>query len=266
MERNAPGRKTISNLYITFMQWITQLFTFGIVEFYTLTGNLGWAIIIFTLLLRSLLFPLSLSSQRAMQKMRELQPALDKLKTKHGKDKKAIQQAQLELYQKNKVNPVAGCIPQIIQLVILIVLYRFFLDFLGHDVSNGVTINPTFYWLDLRHPDSLYILPILAGLTQLVLSLMMAPLKSPEAKKHKSTKKEPAPEGIADMAQTMQKQMVFMMPLFTAFIALQFPSGLALYWVVTTIFSIIQQYYVSGFDSLKQQVSGALQKIQGARS
>lgn len=248
------------------MQWVTQLFTFGIVELYTLTGSLGWAIVIFTLLLRSLLFPLSLKSQRAMAKMRDLQPELDKLKGKYGKDKKAMQQAQLELYQKNKVNPVAGCIPQIIQLVILIVLYTFLLDFLSHDVSNGVTIDPMFFWLDLRHPDSLYVLPVLAGLTQLVLSLMMTPVKKLTDKKpKKNAKKEEKPEGIADMAQTMQKQMVFMMPLFTAFIALRFPSGLALYWVVTTIFSVIQQYYVSGFGGMKQQVVGVLKKIRGEK-
>ncbi|NCN82981.1 MAG: membrane protein insertase YidC [Candidatus Pacebacteria bacterium] len=247
------------------MQWITQLFTLGIVELHTLTGNLGWAIIIFTLLLRSLLFPLSLQSQRAMTKMRDLQPELDKLKGKHGKDKKAMQQAQLELYQKNKVNPVAGCIPQIIQLVILIVLYQFLLKFLSQEVVNGVVINPHFFWLDLRHPDSLYVLPVLAGLTQLVLSLMMAPVKTAPDKKSTAKKVEKAPEGIGDMAQTMQKQMIFMMPLFTAFIALRFPSGLALYWVITTVFSVIQQYYVSGFGGMKQQVVGVLQKIRGER-
>lgn len=246
------------------MQWITNLFTLGIVELHMLTGSLGWAIIIFTILLRALLFPLSLSSQRAMQKMRELQPELDILKRKHGKDKKAMQQAQLTLYQKNKVNPVAGCIPQLLQLGILIVLYHFLLQFIGQEVSHGVTINPIFFWLDLRHPDSLYILPVLAGLTQLVLSLMMAPIMPKADKKsQKKTKKEPAPEGFADMAQTMQKQMVFMMPLFTAFIALRFPSGLALYWVVTTIFSVFQQYYVSGFGGMQQQVARVLQKVRG---
>src|SRR3989344_1171443 len=247
------------------MQWITQIFTFGIVELYTITGNLGWAIIIFTLLLRSILFPLGLSSQRAMQKMRDLQPEINKLKNKHGTDKKAMQQAQLALNQQNKINPIAGCIPQILQLVILIVLYQFLLKFLGQEVSNGVTINPNFFWLDLRHPDKLYVLPILAGVTQLVLSLMMTPLKGEQAKAadKKKAKKQPEPEGMADIAQTMQKQMIFMMPLFTAFIALQFPSGLSLYWVVTTVFSIIQQYYVSSFGGMRQQVVGVLQKIRG---
>ncbi|MDA1079629.1 MAG: YidC/Oxa1 family membrane protein insertase [bacterium] len=249
------------------MQWLTQIFTFSIVELYTLTGSLGWAIVLFTLLLRSLLFPLSLQSQRAMAKMRELQPELDKLKGKHGKDKKAMQQAQLELYQKNKVNPLAGCIPQIVQLAILIFLYTFLLEFLAQDVSNGVAINPVFFWLDLRQPDAWYVLPVLAGVTQLVLSLMMMPVKPEEKKSKKAikkeSKKEVAPEGIADMAQTMQKQMVFMLPLFTAFIALSFPSGLSLYWVITTVFSIVQQYYVSGFGGMKQQVVGVLQKIRG---
>lgn len=248
------------------MQWITQIFTISIVELHTLTGNLGWAIIIFTIFLRLLLFPLSISSQKAMQKMRDLQPQLDKLKNKHGKDKKAMQQAQLELYQANKVNPVAGCIPQILQLVILIVLYQFLLKFIGQEVSNGVTINSHFFWLDLRHPDQLYVLPVLAGLTQLVLSLMMTPKKVVVLeKKAKKVTKSTEPEGVADMAQTMQKQMTFMMPLFTAFIALGFPSGLSLYWVVTTIFSVIQQYYVSGFGGMQQQVAAVLQKARGGK-
>lgn len=213
------------------------------------TGSLGFAIILLTFLIRSALLPLTLPSLRSATKMRELQPELKKLQKKHGKDRKALQEAQLELYKQYNVNPLAGCIPQLAQLGVLILLYREMLSFLN---STEIMVDPNFYWMNLAVPDQKYILPVLAVVTQLFLSLMIAPgaetrdivpNKSKSKKVQKENEKE---ENIADMAQSMQQQMMFIMPLMTGFIALQFPSGLALYWVATTIFSIGQQWYVSG--------------------
>lgn len=239
------------------MSWLTDIFTFVMIQLHGLTGNLGLSIVVFTIVLRGILYPLTKSSQVAMNKMRLLQPELEKLKTKHKKDPKALQAAQLALYQQHKVNPIAGCIPQVVQLVILIFLYQFFIDFLSHTDTQSIVMNTQFFWLDMRYPDSTYILPILAGASQFLLSLMMMPKVDAAKEKANKQKKEAPKSGLADMGQTMQKQMLFMMPLLTVFIALQFPSGLALYWVITTIFSLVQQYKIGGVGGAEKYIKKA---------
>lgn len=238
------------------MQFITDgIFNFIFILYQT-TGNLGLALIAFTIIIRSLLFPITLSSLKASHKIKELQPELKKLQNKHGKDKKALQQAQMDLYKRYNVNPVAGCLPQLLQIVVLIVLYRVLVSFLGHTDVNGVTINPSFMGLLLNKPDPTYILPVLAGVTQLVLSLMIAPgaekrdLVPNDSKSKKVQAENKKEEDFAEMAANMQQQMLFVMPIMTGIIALKFPAGLSLYWVVTTLFSIGQQWYVSGWGGL----------------
>lgn len=239
------------------MQNLTNVFFEFLLFLYQSTGNLGIAIIVLTLIIRSLLVPLTLPSLKARKKITELQPKLNKLKKKHGKDKKAMQKAQLELYQKYNVNPLAGCLPQLVQLALLIFLYRALISFLGQDAVNGVTVNSSFLWLDLTSPDTKFVLPVLAGLSQMLLSFMISPggevrdivpNKSKSKKVQKENKKE---EDMAGMAASMQQQMIFIMPVMTVFIAAKFPSGLAVYWIMTTIFSIGQQYFISGWGGLK---------------
>jgi YidC/Oxa1 family membrane protein insertase len=231
---------------------ITQVISQTLVELMTLTGSLGYALIIFTLVIRSLLLPLTIPSIKAQAKIRDLKPELDKLKNKHGADKKALQLAQMELYQKYNINPLAGCLPQILQIAVLIVLYHALVSFLGQTEFNGVPLTTRFFWLDLHLPDTTYILPVLAGVTQLILSLMIAPgaeIKDVVPNKSKKKKVQEAnvkEEDMAEMAASMQQQMLFIMPVMTGFIAINFPSGLALYWVITTLFSIVQQYFLSG--------------------
>ncbi len=211
-----------------------------------LGGNLGLAIIALTLVFRSALVPISISSIRSAKKMQDLKPHLDKLKKKHS-DKVKLQQAQLELYKQHGINPAAGCLPQVVQLILLIALYQVFIRFLSGDGTNGTSINTHFLWLDLGKPDPLYILPLLAGLTQFAFSLMMRSGLEHHKPAKQATKKTKEKEGDAlDMAGAMQSQMLFLMPVMTGIIALRFPSGLALYWVITTLFSAIQQYFIAG--------------------
>jgi YidC/Oxa1 family membrane protein insertase len=235
---------------------------------YQVTGNLGFAIIGFTLLTRALLLPLTMPSLKAQKKMREIQPELKKLKEKHGKDKQALQLAQLELYKKYNINPLAGCLPQIIQLAILIFLYQALIGFLENGQVSGVSVEPTFLWLNLSQPDAMFVLPILAAATQLVLSLMILPggevrdIVPNDAKSKKVQTENKKEEDMAEMAASMQQQMLFIMPIMTGFLALRFPSGLALYWVVTTVFSIGQQYFLSGLGGLELYSRRALAWIQ----
>jgi YidC/Oxa1 family membrane protein insertase len=222
---------------------ILQTLTF----FYQFLGsNLGLAIIALTLFIRSILIPVTLPSLRSAKKMQELKPLLDKLKKKHKNDKKKLQQAQMELYKQHNINPAAGCLPQIAQIIVLISLYRVLMDFIGTDLINGVTLNLKFLWLDLSQPDPLYILPVLAGLFQLVFSITMQTGLKSEVKAPKNKQKKQKEEDSLEMAQTMQKQMLYTMPLMTTIIALKFPSGLALYWTISTVFSLVQQLIVSG--------------------
>jgi len=246
------------------MTFFIEQFSNILLSLYTLVGDLGFTIIIFTVLVRAILLPITLPSLKSQKKIQKLQPEINKLKKKHGKDKQALQKAQMDLYKSYNVNPMGGCIPQLIQLGIMIVLYQSLISFLGNGEINGIVVNPNFLWLNLSIPDTKFILPVLAGAFQLILSLMIAPggevrdivpNQSKSKKIQEANKKE---EGVADMAASMQQQMIFIMPLMTGFFATKFPSGLALYWVITTIFSIVQQYFISGPGGLSSYYQRAV--------
>lgn len=211
-----------------------------------LFNNFGLAVLAITVIIRAILIPVSMPALKSQKKINDLKPHLDALKEKHGNDKKRLQSEQLRLYKEHGVNPLAGCLPMIVQFAVLIALYNVFNEFLLHGKVDGMVINMRFLWLDLSKPDKTYFLPILAGVTQLIYSLMMMPPKTTVVKQlvQKEQKKE------EDMQEAMQKQMLFMMPAMTVIIGVSLPSGLALYWVATTVFSLIQQYFVTGWGGL----------------
>ena len=192
--------------------------------------------------------PLTVPSLRSAKKMQELKPAMDKLKLKY-KDKAALQAAQLELYKQNNINPAAGCLPQIAQLIVLIALFQSFIHFIN--LQNSANLNLNFLWLDLGKPDPYYILPALAGISQLIFSLMMTAGTEQHVLAPKKKDEKQKEEDSLEMAQSMQQQMLYMMPIMTVVISLNFQSGLILYWVVSTIYSIVQQYYFSGLGGLR---------------
>ncbi len=245
------------------MSQITELIYTILIQLYQLTGSLGWALIIFTVAIRSVLLPFTLKSMQAQKAIKNLQPELKKLKNKHS-DKKELQKAQLELYQRYNVNPLAGCLPQLVQIALLIVLYQVLISFFGQAAVNGVTINPQFLWLNLSLPDSTYVLPVLVALSQLVFSVMVLPGGEvqdivPNKSKNKAIKQEnKKEEDMADMASSMQKQMLFMMPVLTGVFAARLPSGLALYWLAATIFSVGQQLATTGPGGLQTYTKRAL--------
>jgi YidC/Oxa1 family membrane protein insertase len=235
-----------------------------------LGGSFGLAIIALTLIIRTALIPLTLPSIRSAQKMKDLKPRLDELKKKHSKDKRRLQQEQLNLYKEHGVNPAAGCLPTIVQFLILIALYRVFIDFIQNGGVDSLVTNMQFLWLDLSKPDPLYILPLMAGGTQLLLSQMLMTgkerhevedLRKKAREKEKKLQKGSDEGGTLEMAETLQQQMLYVMPVMTALIALRFPSGLALYWVATTLFSLVQQYIVSGPGGL----TAIFEKLQFAK-
>ena len=241
-----------------------------------LSHNLGWAIIVLTMVIRGLLIPLTLPSMRAAQKMKELAPEINKLKKKYGSDRQQLAKAQMELYRQHGANPAAGCLPQIIQLIILIALYRVFFTVLkpnGDVISNlnqllypalklseGTIINTQFFWLNLGTRDVFFLpglafpLPglflIAAAFIQFISSKMMQPAVTQAQKEAVKT------EGKADdLATSMQSQMLYLFPLMTIFIGYSFPSGLILYWLVFSLFTAVQQYFVSGWGGLTPWIS-----------
>ena len=219
------------------------------------THSFGVSIFLFTLLMRSLLLPLSIQGMKSQKEMQLLKPKLDELKKKFAKEPTKLQQAQAELYKKEGINPVSGCIPYLAQFFILIVLYQALDIVLKAGDQVGVM---QFFWMNLSKPDQYFVLPVIAGVSQFILSVMILPGAEkhdliPNASKVKKVKQENKKEDdMLEMAETMQKQMIFTMPIITGIMAMKFPSGLAWYWVVSTLYSIAQQWYVSGPGALSE--------------
>jgi len=234
--------------------------------------NLGLALIVLTVAIRLALFPLTRSSMKAASKMRELAPELEKSKKKYGKDKQAYAKAQMELYKQHGANPAAGCLPQIVQLIVLIALYQAFIQVLRVDgdviqklnqvlypqlqLPAETVINTKFLYLDLGTPD-VFRLPgipiplpgfflLAAALAQLVYSKMMMPAIAVAKEEAAKT-----PGMADDMATSMQSQMTYMFPLFTLFIGYSFPSGLVLYWFTFSLLMAVQQYFIAGWGGLE---------------
>lgn len=227
-----------------------------------LFNNFGLAIIVFTAVIRGILVPLTIPALKSAKKMADLKPHMDSLKEKHGTDKQRLQMEQLKLYKEHGINPAAGCLPMILQFLVLIALYQVFIFFINNGKVDGTAVNMHFLWMDLAKPDKTYILPIIAAATQFILSLMMMSEKSDnlklvinnnnkEIKDNIINKEQNKKAKNEDMQGAMQKQMVFMMPAMTLFFGITLPSGLALYWVATTVFSLVQQYFVTGLGGLK---------------
>jgi YidC/Oxa1 family membrane protein insertase len=242
-----------------------------LVAFYTLTGNLGVAIILLTLTIRGILTPTMVPSLKAAQKQRDLQPELNKIKQKYKNDKQKQAQMQMELFKKHGVNPGTGCLTQLISLVVIFALYGVIRQFTGNaDISlinsqiyidalrfaQDAQINTNFLWMDLSRPDQYFILAVLAGALQFLQGKMTMPYVKEGEKAAEKT-----PDKTDDIAYNMQQQMMFTMPIMNFVIGLTLPSGVVLYIVTTTLFSLVQTYWVSGWGGLKPWIRNLRSKI-----
>lgn len=199
--------------------------------------NVAWAIIILTIIIRLLLLPSSLNATRQQKRMRDLQPEIQKLQAQYKDDKQAQSQALIKFYRENKISPLGSCLPLLIQLPILIVLYYVFLNGLGFErfdllysfTPRPDSINTVFLGIDLARPDR-FILPIIAGILQYIQGRQTMPLTQPAKGQ--------------EMQSMISKQMLYLLPVFTVFIAGRLPAALPLYWIITTAFAIGQQWWV----------------------
>jgi len=235
--------------------------------FYGLVRDFGLAIILVTILIRLIVYPLYRTQIRSQRAMQELGPAMNQLKAKYGKDRQRFAEEQMKLYKEHGVNPAAGCLPLLLQLPLLFALYAALVQLgcgLGHSIGatcltslthdealqllpsiipnpipEGGTLDTSAHWIPwltgLHERDPFYILPVLAGVAQLIASVMAMPAK---------------PVQTDDPNQRMFQSMAYTFPIMTVFLGASFPAGLTLYWIATTLFQIVQQYFVSGWGQL----------------
>jgi YidC/Oxa1 family membrane protein insertase len=202
-------------------------------------GSGGLAIVIFTIIIRTLILPITIRSTKSMKAMQDIQPKIKDLQKKHKGDRTKIQQETMALYSAYGVNPVAGCLPSLLQLPIFFGVYR---------AIHSLSVNDTgiwhggFLWLNsLKSPDPWHILPIAAGLFQLMQTFMARPAGAGKA---------------TDQQQQMMNTMMNIMPITVVLFGWTFASGSVVYWVTQSIYGIIQQWFITGWGKINDFVPG----------
>lgn len=240
----------IINPFITILLFLYQI----------LGGNVVLAIVVFTILVRAATYPLTIKQQRSTKAMQELQPELKRLQEKYKNEREQLAQEQWALYRKHGVSPFAGCLPLLIQLPIMLGLYRAIvatlaatpmqlLDLSGRlwitNLSSQVPLANKFLWLNLAVPDPLYILPVLVVVTTWLQQKLLMPAT-------------PSSGGggnrQADQASQISRQMMMIMPLMFGFFSLSFASGLSIYFIASNLIGIAQ-YGLTGRHKAKEAPS-----------
>ncbi len=207
--------------------WFIAQFLFWLLKFiHGVLGNWGWSIVGLTVIVKMAFFPLSAASYKSMANMRRVTPEMQRIKEQYGTDRAKMSQAMMELYQKEKINPISGCLPMFVQMPVFLALYWTLME------SVELRHAPWLLWItDLAAMDQYFVLPLIMGVTMFIQQTL-----------------NPAP------TDPMQAKVMKLMPvIFTTFM-LWFPSGLVLYWVVNNSLSIIQQWVIT------RQIEGAAKK------
>ncbi len=203
--------------------------------------DFGVAVIVLTVLIRLILSPLMVQSIKSQKGLSEIQPKVQEIQSRNKEDKEKQAKEMMELYKKEKINPFGGCLPLLLQLPILIALFQVFwrgfqpemMASLYSFVPQPEAINPYFLSL-INLSEASIILALIAGAAQFFQSKMMIPqVKKPEKK-----------DKTSQFSEMMQKQMLYFFPIFTVFILWRLPAAIALYWIITALFSIGQQYLI----------------------
>ncbi len=185
--------------------------------FHGIFGNWGWAILMVTLIIKLIFYPLSAASYRSMANMRKFAPKMQQMKERYGDDRQKMSQAMMELYKKEKINPLGGCLPMMVQIPVFIALYWVLLE------SVELRQAPFIFWItDLSIKDPYYVLPLLMGVSMFVQQKLNPPPPDP-----------------------VQAKVMMALPIiFTLFFAF-FPAGLVLYWLANSVLSVAQQWYIT---------------------
>lgn len=253
-----------------------------------LPGALGFSIIFLTVVIRLALWPLTTSQLKSTKKMAELKPHLDRIKQEHGHDKVRHQQEISSLYKQHGVNPLAGCLPLLLQIPVFIALYQVLLKFVElktPELLEGINNRIYLASLHLKNiPDTSFLglnlsskpnewatigflilsIPLITGVLQFIQSKMLVAPQKPKTQvalpAGKQGKKGEGKESMEDTMASMQSQMTFLMPAMIAFFSYGFPVGLSLYWNTFTVIGIVQQYKIMGAGSLNKYLPRNWQK------
>ena len=234
------------------MQWIwftiilQPLYNILIVFYKYLGSDIGIAIIALTILIRMIFWPLQGKALRSTREQQAIQPEIEKIKEKYKSNPQKQSQEILTLFRTHKVSPLSGCLPVLIQFPILIGLYSIFVrglktetfSWLYSFIKAPTSLNTYFFhWVDLAQPEKIFF-PILAGLTQFILAW----LTNIQMKQFQAKKKDPSKPDFTSM---FSKQMLYIFPIMIVFISMKLPAALSLYWIITNIFMIVQQYLIN---------------------
>lgn len=215
LEELSPGLRLTVDYGI--LWFIAQPIFWLLQNIHGLLGNWGWSIIALTVVIKLAFFPLSAASYKSMARMRAVSPKMQALKEQFGDDRQKMSQAMMELYKKEKINPLGGCLPILVQMPVFLALYWVLLE------SVEMRQAPWMFWItDLSIKDPFFILPIIMGLTMFIQQQL-----------------NPTPP------DPMQAKVMKLLPIIFTFFFLWFPAGLVLYWVVNNCLSIAQQWYIT---------------------
>lgn len=214
LEKTAPGLKlTIDYGWFWF---ISEIIFWMMKHIYDIVGNWGWSIVLVTVVIKLMFYKLSAKSYRSMSKLKKLQPRMEALKERYSDDKQKLTQATMELYKNEKVNPMSGCLPILIQIPVFIALYWVLIE------SVQLRQAPFIFWIrDLSQMDPYYVLPVLMGISMFIQQRLNPPPPDP-----------------------MQAKIMMLMPVIFTVMFAHFPAGLMLYWFVNNTLSFTQQWYV----------------------
>ncbi|HEV2066960.1 MAG TPA: YidC/Oxa1 family membrane protein insertase [Thermomicrobiales bacterium] len=211
-----------------------DLMTWSLDSLATIFGNGGLAIIAFTIIIKTIILPLTVKSIRSSKAMQELGPRIKEIQKKHGKDRQRVSQETMALYNAHGVNPMSGCLPMLIQIPIFFGLY---LAIQSLSRSDEGAWTQGFLWLSSLHEsDPFKVLPVMAGLFQFIQSRMM----------------RPAGQKVTDPQQQIMNQMMNFMPLMVIVFGWTFASGPVLYWATQSVYSVVQQWFITGWGNLKE--------------
>ncbi len=223
--------------FLSIWNWFVGLITDGLLLFHSWTGNAGLAIILFTIFIRILLLPLTMPALRNSRRQQQLAPQVREIQKKHGKDRTAATAETMALYRQYGFNPMSGCLPILVQMPVFFALWRAIVTFGSPERSVG-----GFLWIDnLAAPEEgffgfLKILPILAMAAQFVQTRMSLP---------------PHGQALDPQQQSMNRMMQFM-PLLVVVFGWNISAGAVLYWFISSLFSAVLQYFITGWGSLKE--------------
>lgn len=198
--------------------WFLSIGIFWLLtHIHSFVGNWGWSIVLVTVLIKLAFYKLSASSYKSMANMRKLTPKIEQIKERYKDDKQRLSKSMMELYKKEKINPLGGCLPILIQIPVFIALYWVLLE------SVELRQAPFILWIhDLALPDPFYVLPVIMGITMFVQQKLNPPPPDP-----------------------MQAKVMMFLPVLFTVLFLSFPAGLVLYWVVNNGLSILQQWHIT---------------------